>query len=422
MKCCNTHRRDTGAVLIFALLILVVGAVVLGAIAQLAATQATSGEAEWGSAARRIMTQNSRALARQFVQSWMFRGTGQVPWPFDTTQSPRASFGNNTIGGFSILAVTPVNGFWRSTPGETDPDRVNPFNLFERGGFQSSWIEARLYDPFSGSNAVPWAFQVRTRSPILAGFAFLNHLPTNNNTTVFSPRMNFESGGNIVGYSGMPRMPLTSVTNTAGDSTGFQGWWDIPMGEVRSFGDPYSPLGVTNTNVGVNVAGVTLNLAVFKPRFVGSEMSAFSFAASTQLDTDTNGVADSVNLFIQGQNPASSDTSLSRPVRIVCGDHVQSVTLTGNNLRPLYLYLTGVNPIVITCQGTTPLSWVIGISTKRSITFQPADGLAITGGLRTDAVMNLGSLPVPVAQNATNVNYDAIGDRIMWLEDMRLAQ
>ncbi|MEY3480358.1 MAG: hypothetical protein RIQ71_1133, partial [Verrucomicrobiota bacterium] len=114
-------QAKSGAVLIFALLVLVVGATILGGIAQLAVTQTLAGQTEWDSAARRIRLENSRAMARQYIMSQMWRGYGELP---QATMSLAAGGG---LGGFAITNVEPPFGYWLSMT-QGGEARINPFN------------------------------------------------------------------------------------------------------------------------------------------------------------------------------------------------------------------------------------------------------------------------------------------------------
>ena len=215
--------------MIFALVLMTVGVFVLAAVLQLAATQGVSGEAEWDALQRRVMLGNSRAMAREHLRSRLFR----VP---QATNNWPATF-TNSSGGFSIQpAGAAHDNYWQALS-VSDPDvvlNINPFNLMERGGFYREVFVGQLQQ---GASSVGWSFALRTRSPVAAGYSFVQHRPADNDLASLAspPYIDMNgTGEQFVGFPGMPRMPMASVTNTftrgAGDSNGYQGFLDVREG------------------------------------------------------------------------------------------------------------------------------------------------------------------------------------------------
>jgi hypothetical protein len=409
----RTRRPDqAGAVLIFALLILVVGATILGGIAQLAVTQSLAGRAEWDAAARRIRLENSRAMARQYIMSQMWRDFGQLP---------QASVGTNAaggLGGFSITNVEPQYGFWLSLQ-QDGSDRINPFNLFERGGFQSAWAAGSLS---TGSGDVAWGFQVRTRSPITAGFAFVNQRPAANNW-VPTRRINMQQTNYAVGFTNLPRMPVSSVTNTsAGDTNGFLGFLSAPKAEAP-FGDFYGSTAGLATNFFTSGAGATL---VTNAQIV-VDLGTYSYynldgclfyevparVDRPELGSYTNAVT---SLVLQG-GADSTPVQISVPE---ANNTLTNIVLSGDNLRPVYLYHRGSSSLVISTTATTT-SFRIGMTLFSSANLAPSGALTIVGGVRTSQPLANSQGTVTLQSEASaNWRYDAIADRMMWLEDQRI--
>lgn len=405
----NTDRA--GAVLVFALLILVVGATILGGIAQLAVTQSLAGRTEWDSAARRIRLENSRALARQYILSQMWRDFGQLPL---------ASLGTNAaggLGGFAITNVEPKYGFWLSLS-QTNTKRINPFNLFERGGFQSAWAAGTLS---TGSGDILWGFQIRTRSPITAGFAFVNQRPAAN-SWVPTRRINMQQTNYAVGFTNLPRIPVSSVTNTnTGDTNGFLGFLSVPKAEAP-FGDFYGSTTGLATNyftVGTGAATVTnaevvIDLATFS--YYNPDGCLF-FEAPMRVDRPaigsyTNAVT---RLVLQG-GADGIPVQISVPA---ANNTLTNIVLSGDNLRPVYIDYRGSNSISVSTTASTT-SFRIGMTLYSPANLAPSGALTIVGGLRTSqAVSNsLGTVTLQSEDNAS-WRYDAIADRMMWLEDQR---
>jgi len=404
----SRFSSQSGAVLLFALLLLVVGGTILGGIAQLAVTQSVAGQAEWDSAARRMHLENSRALARQYILSQMWRGFGQL------STATLATSATGGLGGFEITNIEPPNGFWLSLD-QTGTIRVNPFNLFERGGFQSAWIAGSLNT--GATDKVAWGFQVRTRSPITAGFVFSNHLLAANGLSV-APRIDMRQADYAVGFTGLPRMPISSVSGTGGsDATGFLGYLSAPRGEAR-FGDFLAAVAAVEPVITADgPAYVELDLSTYT--YYNPEGALF-YEVPASVDRPLEG---RFNIPVTKLVLKGGSASAGPPVQVLVPESNTTLTtieLSGENTRPVYVFQRGVgNNLIITSTGAGT-SFRIGMTLYSPAQFSPAGSLTIVGGLRTDRTLgNAGSVAF-VAEGSPNWAYDAIADRMMWLEDQRV--
>lgn len=413
----RTRDKDrAGAVLVFALLILVVGATILGGVAQLAVTQSLAGQTEWDSAARRIRLENSRSMARQYILSQMWRDYGQLPL---------VSLGTNAsggLGGFAITNVEPPYGFWLSLQPlpETNTKRINPFNLFERGGFQSAWAAGTLS---TGSGDVPWGFQIRTRSPITAGFAFVNQRPASNSWAPIR-RINMQQTTNFaVGFTNLPRMPVSSVTGTnTGDTNGFLGFLSAPKAEAP-FGDFYGSKTGVSTNyftagsgaAVVTEAEVVINLSTFS--YFNPDGCLF-FEVPMRVDRpDIGSYTNPVTRLVLQGGPDGVPVQIAVPA---ANNTLTNIVLSGDNLRPVYVDYRGSNVVVVSTTDANT-TFRIGMTLLSPGDLAPSGALTIVGGLRSSqAVSNsTGTVTLQPEANAS-WRYDAIADRMMWLEDQRV--
>lgn len=399
--------NQSGVVLLFALLLLVVGGTILGGIAQLAVTQAVAGQAEWDSAARRVRLENSRALARQYILSQMWREFGQLP---TATLATTATGG---LGGFEITSVEPPNGFWLSLD-QTGTTRVNPFNLFERGGFQSAWVSGSLST--GATDTVSWGFQVRTRSPITAGFVFVNHLLAFNDLTA-APRIDMRQTDYAVGFTDLPRMPASSASGTGGgDTSGFLGYLSAPRGEAR-FGDFQGAVDAVEPVVTPGgSAYVELDLSDYN--YFNPDGGLF-YEVPPSVDQPLEG---RFNIPVTKLVLKGGSANAGPPVQVLVPEFnttLTSIELSGENTRPVYVFQRGVgNNLTITTVGAST-SFRIGLTLYSPAQFAPAGSLTIVGGLRTDRTLgNAGSVTF-VAESSPSWAYEAIADRMMWLEDQR---
>ena len=420
--------RQHGAVLVFALLVLVVGATLLGGIAQLAVTQSIAGQGEWEMAAKRIRLENSRALARQFILTQMWRGFGSVP---PAALSNSATGGS---GGFVITSAEPPFGYWLSLQQDTD-DRINPFTLFERGGFQSAWISANLRSG-SGDTAaddVSWGFQVRTRSPITAGFAFVNQRPVDNSAADWLParRINMLAADYAVGFAAMPRIPVSSVTNSAAANSALTpadlGGLLLPKAEAP-FGDVTRPpdpaASVSLAVLGASNAGVTIDLNDFDydvtdtPRFYEVPQRV------DVVDAGGTNYALAVTRLVLRNAAGGGASFKTNAVQIVIPESQTALTnvlLDGSNTRETYLYRRGsAAPLLNVTTGGGNSTFRLGMTLDGPANLNISGTFTLRGGIRSgSAVTKLTGDFSVIAESAPSWELDAIADRMMWLEDQR---
>ena len=427
-------RREPGAVLVFAVLLLAAGVFVLTGIAQLAATQAIVSQDEWEALQRRNMLENSRAMARQFMLTRMFRGV----------VSNDVGYTNTNLGGFSLLPgnAAGIIDYW-TTPTEDDATlnlKINPFTPMERGGFYRVVVPGKLLDEVSSdrTNEVDWNFQVRTRSPIAAGYSFVQQLPASLSVAEVQqkaagvPYIDMRTTQKFHGFPDTPLMPVSSVTNTnSGDTNGYVGFLGTPIVpggssyaqfagytyQSRVPGDAnYTKLEVvlelTNESVGTN--GVELFQVP----------GTFDYTNAAGVVFPNRPVERIILLGINGRVYGPD----LKPLHIVAdpsNTSTEIVSLQGDeNDRLVYVNFekavyepTGKK---LTIDSGSSGSWRIGITANRwDIVFDIGD-VEIEGGLRTDRGWD--SQGVGQASFAPEVNplgLDYIADRMMWLEDYK---
>ena len=413
-------QGDVAAVLVFAVLLLAAGVFVLTGIAQLAATQALIGQSEWQALDRRIRLENSRAMARQFMLARMFNGVVADPITFVDT----------SLGGFSLspISSTSTGGDYWTTLSTTNTNvnlKINPFTLMERGGFYRVVVPGKLYsDPTATNNGVDWNFQVRTRSPITAGYPVVQQLPASNNVALLVgavPHIDMTKNEQFIGFHDMARMRVSSVTNTTVDATGYEGFLDVP--------------------VGVAAAGLFTNV-VFRPANAQvTEMQAF-IDLSTSDPQDLNQVlryelvADTWNYETNGTNYAGVPvTSLLvrgteifglKPLQVVIPEertNLRTIFLEGRNPlvtgRPVYINYQrsaggGATLSMVATNATG--RWRLGLSASHSDVFCATTGIDIVGGIRTDGTIS-GNPSLEQERDPGGLDY--IADRMMWLEDYK---
>lgn len=413
-------KPEHAAVLVFAVLLLAAGVFVLAGIAQLAATQAVIGQNEWDALGRRVRLENSRAMARQFVLQRMF----------STTITNVAFTNASGFGGFALSETTVTNGDYWTTLSTTNTNvnlKINPFTLMERGGFYRVVIPGTITD---GVKDVPWNFQVRTRSPITAGYPVVQHKPASNNiaSLVGEPYIDMNESEQCVGFHEMARMRVSSVTNTNvifgtnRDTNGYIGFLDVPIG-IAAYGlftnATPQPLGVGFTQL-----QMVLDLGSSDANDLNQVLQ---YVVPTTFDyTDTNTHTTYNGLPVCAVKLVGSQIYGLKPLQIVVSPaqtNLQTLYLSGRNTdvvrRPVYFNFqrsggSGATLNVVATNATG--RWCIGISaTHANIAFDTA-GIVIVGGVRTDGTIS-GS--PAFARELDPGGLDYIADRMMWLEDYK---
>lgn len=421
-----------GSVLIFAVLLLAAGVFVLTGLAQIGATQALVGQDEWQFVERRIRLDNSRALARQFMLARMFAG----PVTNDITFTADDGWGGFTLS--PVEGATPEGGDYWTTFSTTNTNvnlNINPFTLMERGGFYRVVVPGTIWD---GVEQVEWNFQVRTRSPIAAGYPVVQHKPAAGQIAalVEAPYVDMNHPEQFVGFDEMPRMRVSSVTNTnaVGETTGYVGYFGAPE---RIISDGlFTSAFLEPVDSGITALRRVVDLGDYDP----SDLSAVlvyrlddpAFNRGDYTDPET-GITHSdlpvTSLLLRGTEANSLQENLA-PLQIVVTPvmtNLQTVFLQGRNPpvtgRDVYLNFQRspgtTNSLLVKATNATGL-WRLGLSAAQSdgdihVDFE-TDGIEIVGGIRTDG--RIFGAPALRRESAPG-GLDYVADRMMWLEDYK---
>jgi len=413
----NASQRDSAAVLVFAVLLLAAGVFVLAGIAQLAATQAIVGQNEWDALDRRIMQENSRAMGRQFMLARMFNGV----------VGTNTSHTNAAIGGFSVSPVSETSmgsDYW-TTLSSTNTNvnlKINPFTLMERGGFYRVVVPGTIYD---GVGDVPWNFQVRTRSPIAAGYRLTQHRPASNAISGFldPPYIDMNDSEQFVGFHEMARMRVSSVTNTNVDPTGYEGYLDVPIG-VASWG-PFTNSYFVPANPSITNLHVVIDLGTDDPQGLSQVLLFRVDETMDRANFSTNGT-NYANLPVTGLRLIGTEQYPRKPLQVVVPAARTNLTglflqgrnplVTGRSVYVNYQRAAGAGEALIVTNANASGNWRIGISASHSDVSFATSGIDIVGGVRTDGLIT--GNPV-LEQELDPGGLDYIADRIMWLEDYK---
>ena len=418
-------RRESGAVMVFAVVLLTAGIFVLAAVMQLAATQGISGEAEWSALQRRVILGNSRSMAREYMLSRIFRGS--VP----ADPSAASATFSNAAGGFAISpAGSAQTNYWAALS-TTNTDvvlNINPFNLMERGGFYREVFVGQLQQ---GDRSVAWSFALRTRSPVAAGYSFAQHRPADNDLASLAvpPYIDMNgTGEQFYGFYGLPRMPLSSVTNTmtrgTGDTNGYQGYLDAPEGaSVYGLFTNITYLPREPTNQTPQTLQALLDLSAEDPNVPNSVLRC-------NIDANTGAYTNGTNVYnlpIRAVVLAGTGIYGRKPLHVVVPESTTSVTglvLSNDNSRLVYFFREKASNdgVPFDVSSVNAGAWRLGITMSRCNIQFDIGNLEIVGGLRTDGVINFQGGSANFVPETDPGGLDFIADRMMWLEDYRAQQ
>ena len=420
----TAQETKNGSVMIFAVLLMTAGVFVLAAVLQLAATQGLSGDAEWDALQRRVTLGNSRAMAREYMHSRIFRGT--VP---ANTNATSVTF-SNAQGGFSISPAGGVQqSYWTalSTTNTNVVLNINPFNLMERGGFYREVFAAQL---LQGADDIEWSFALRTRSPIAAGYSFTQQRPANDDLGAIAqpPYIDMSrTTDQFFGFYGMPRVPMSSVTNVmtrgTGDTNGYQGYLDVPeAASVYGIFTSWTYEAIEPPSVDPQTLKAVVDLDLPDPNVPNSVLLLRLDASAADYTRGTNVFS---NLPVRAVELRGTD-AVRKPLHVVVpasNPNIAELTLINNNTRRVYFYRARTSNIGDSFRvSSDSSSWRLGLTMSQCDIEFSIGNLEITGGLRTDGEINFeGASPSFVPEDDPG-GLDFIADRMMWLEDYRAQQ
>jgi len=390
--------------MIFALLVLVVGAIVLVGWVQLMVTKTTFGDASQSGIEQRVALANSRALARQYILQQIPSGeiiatSVSVPW-----------------GGF--VASSSFN-LWSST----NTTNLSPFSPFERGGFNgTNQVVIRGISTIPNgtlvTNITTNRFVVRTRSPIAAGFPFvLQLLAANNGVVLPASYISYAlpSGSQFVWtQTGFPQIPVSSRIQYAG-AFNAPIPSQYPTTNIPTF-QGYTNASATNLQIFINPGATTNTFLTYIP--------PVSFNASSSGLTNNSG-----NVIFPSNVPVrqlrivgSTRTNALHIIIPNTNTNLTNILLEGNNTRPISVNRTGNTPLLLTRLGNANRNFEIAITLNGTpLTVASMSGnLRLRGGIRTTATITANASLILDPRTPSTDQLDYIADRMMWLENTRV--
>ena len=254
-------RSLQGAIMIFALMIILGGTLVLAGWAQMMATRATYTAMTEEAQKRRIAIANGRALARQYVLNQM---------PSGSIGSALQGTNYSLADGWGGFAINYASAIWTNT----NFVEGNPFNPI--GG--PSFVVTNLGTISNTAEALNWTYLIRSRSPVLAGYPIVVQYPATTNLAWASASANKIFWSSVVGLSNSPVIPISSGTNSSGLGTnGYMGFFASPVSTnyTYSAASVTYPTNTFATNTAVFVPPASTNGNTITRNFNGGTMTAY---------------------------------------------------------------------------------------------------------------------------------------------------
>jgi len=463
-------RSQSGSAIIYALIVIVVGAVILAGWINVLAARVLYTEQMSAALQRRIVLENSRLLASQYllqnVLPGSYTGTSSV-----TLADNSAAFRITGTNIGSPLTSTSISA------------ALNAFSPGGGGGYTLD-ISVSLNDGSAGAFAWnPWVFQTRSRSPIYGFDLFTSQRPTLSPSSQIILPSGLNVGGNIVSpvYAGSsylganvvlwrPNAPndyrLTSAVSYETPTVSFPTVSPINSGLMSNFA--FSPVtsgsGYDGSISVINPSGTAPNSLVTKHNMAGAGAISIvgtgtDIYTTTTQDPNTgvitgtytylsaNGAGtvtvlviepllnkiyipgSTTTLILQGQaNAADLVTANQRPPLLIVVNETGASSLTSiqfqnQNNRRLYVGVKKSTAATVAVSAAAG-SWRLGgVFENTALSFAAGGALSLTGGLRTDSSISLGS---GTTVNITRENDDTdpkllerYADRYGWLETYR---
>ncbi len=438
--------------LVYALMVLVVGAMILAGWIHVMAGRVIYAEQGIEAVKRRIVLENSRAMASQYLLQNVLSGS--------LTSTVSGTL-NGGWGGFTFTApnVVPLTSV-------TSSAWINVFSPGAGAGYTGD-IVGTLSDGSSGGNdAIAWKFQARSRSPMLgfdlytaqtppAGFDIHDdsRLIVGGNALLWAPdspntysskvstyQVPSGTSTTVAGFSGSSVLPsnfaFTPITTGAGftgsSSTVYPGGTGATLYSsllykaggptTRSPVDPDSVSAYSGTTALVNTATTSgMNGVV-------SDGGGNMYIDLSNESLQKVYIQDNIStLTLYGYVSGGFKTADELPAVLVAyvetgSSRLTTISLQSANNRRLYLGVKKATNGTVTITPTVTGTWrLAGTFENTQVAFTVGAGtLQIVGGVRSDQSVLINSGTVSVTRETNPLSLmEHYGDRNVWLETYR---
>jgi hypothetical protein len=449
----KTSPTRGSALLLVLLLIAVVGLLTAGWIA-LVSARGNLVEQNAAAVQRRIALENSRALAQEFLLERVLPSTSGAAFNYDLPDTG--------WGGISIPS-------WSGAPllSTTQPAGVNHFSPGNGGGYTFVPVTSDgQYVILHDGDANPQRkFQVRSRSPLLAGQLLVSQYPTLDSTASvalsglavggaaflwkYPTAANFTANS----YATPDSVSSISITNSSGSTVLLNnlalprlvanprsGGADFYHGQFDALDNPTAGANSSLANVGAspvngtlvdadNSDGVTCdgsgNVTVTLDNAALGNVLITSGWPNPGDPAIPGGVS---TLTLVGQSTSSNATADDEPAIIVLLDitsgNLPTIRLTQHNSRRLVLGVkkAGAAGNLALQFTTTSAVWRLMLEVENSpATLTTAGIVTLQGGIRSDRSVALSGGTVSLTLEPNPLNLSRLATRNAWIESNQIA-
>lgn len=445
-------RRESGTMLVYALMVLVVGAMILAGWIHVMAQRVKYTEYGIDAVKRRIVLENSRALASQCLLHNVLSGSMSV---FSGTLD--GGWGGFTFTSTNIVPLTSVSSSaW-----------INVFSPGGSGGYTAD-ITGTLTDGSAGGyDGIAWKFQARSRSPML-GFDLYtsqiipllgsdihvgSNLSVNGNAVLWAPdspntfslkassyQVPSSTLTTILGFSGTSLVPSNFVFTPVTTGAGFSGSSSTinPGGSGATY---YASLlykaggPIGRTPADADAVSVYSGTAAMVNTATTSSANGVTSDGAGNLTIDLSNeslqkvyIQDRLaTITLQGYVSGGFKTADELPAVMVVyvetgSSRLTTISLQNPNNRRLYLGVNKATNGSVTIQPTVSGTWrLMGTFENTPVSFSVSAGaLQVVGGVRSDQSILVNSGTVSVTRETSPLSLlERYGDRNVWLETYR---
>ena len=394
-------NRSRGTTLLFALVILAVGAMVLAGLVAVSGAMVQHTVAAESAMTRRLTLENSRTLAVQYVREKLLKD-GAIA---GVTQASVTS-GSYALGGVTIGATG--TSPWQSTTAPAGPNPFSPAGdtrttISGSTYYYSGYTQTLAGTLSTGATTVPWSIEVRTRTPTL-GYdlaTFYSGTPTGINS---ANSIAYDTGPRLSGIllnSAFPPNLTPSGTTTSGATH--------PFNYVNS------------ATAGATFVTVAATGTVSQPDYLVTNGTLNVYLNSTANTAKTLVVSGSLRElnFTHNSSP-SYNYYPGYPLRVICSGVVTSSTfsLTTATTRQIYLVYNSGQPAVTIKHANTPKFTAVLMSATATIDSGTIQGGVIRSGAGGSLSVSGGGT-LSILRETTPGTLDQMAFRRGWVETYR---
>jgi hypothetical protein len=392
------RKSRSGSAVIYALIVIAAGAFVLAGWVHVLAARVTYTEQMSLALKRRVILDNSRLLASEYLIEGVLPGTATGTNSVSWTNSSGVLWGAFTMGAVSPLPLQSLTQPTQASPfspagASVNPDSTN--NPYPRG--YTTALQASLAD---GMTNYPWTFQARSRGPVF-GFDLAT----------------IKQGGSATGTIGVAASAAFGTTNGA-----------VVSGQYLNVPSPPEVWGTDAYFAAAPTEREEIEPLTSKPDDAGKTERYTcdgAGAVTIYLKRDVAerkyyiGVGLTSLTFSDDAVDPGVDVSGYGAIRVISTSAtLAGVSLPAGNQRRLYLGVSNTGGVTVSVAGTSQIR-LAAVFRNSPVNFALAGNLQVKGGVETDAVVSASGGNLTFVRETDPKFLDQYSDRQAWGEAYR---